>query len=674
MRARPDTSQVPESLPMNQPHKMPMVTMFSNRDESLDKDSKLINCFAEKDLMTGEYWVQKRPGLELYSTLSGDGRGVYNWNEDIYSIFGATVYKNGVAHGTVDTTNGVYKFIQLRGAPPTLVMGNGVEMYFTDGTTLKQIEPFVPVVAGDFMTGSTYTILTLGDTGNETDYSLCGAAATPIGTTQIKMGNFVVGQVYIIQYPGYATYHSNGTLAKDYRSDFTTIGAANNKVGTAFTATDVGDPKVTPSGQVPPNGHDTLGYAFEAAFVGVGNTFVASNSAAGNGNGHCVLNAISMVAGQSYQIYSVGATDFTLVGAAANTVGTVFVATGPGTDDGTIYVQNAFPDNFCKGFAYLDGTLYVMDTQGVIWGSRNLDDPEDWSPLNYITARVEPDAGVALAKQLVYVIALKEWTTEVFYDAGNPSPVSPLAPVQGAKSPYGCVSAESVQELDDSLYWISSNRSSSPQIVTMVELKVLPISTPAIDRLLDQVTFNNVHSWTLKHGGHKFYGLTLADPNITLVYDIDQGLWYKWTDPDGTYWKIIYRTFTANHLHLVQHESNGCLYLTEGDYEYPTDDGEVFPVDIYTPNTTFNIDRKKFLSMMRFNADQTPGSKIFVRVNDDDYKQESWTNFREVDLSKRRPILLACGSFYRRAWHIRHLAPTAFRIRSVDLQMDIGTF
>jgi hypothetical protein len=43
----------------------------------------------------------------------------------------------------------------------------------------------------------------------------------------------------------------------------------------------------------------------------------------------------SFVTGQKYVISSVGTTDFTLIGASANTVGTAFTATGPGTGTGT---------------------------------------------------------------------------------------------------------------------------------------------------------------------------------------------------------------------------------------------------------------------------------------------------------------------------------------------------
>lgn len=52
------------------------------------------------------------------------------------------------------------------------------------------------------------------------------------------------------------------------------------------------------------------------------------------------VNATAMVAGQVYRILTVGTSNFTLAGATANTVGTVFTATGTTTGTGTVAWQN----------------------------------------------------------------------------------------------------------------------------------------------------------------------------------------------------------------------------------------------------------------------------------------------------------------------------------------------
>ncbi len=62
------------------------------------------------------------------------------------------------------------------------------------------------------------------------------------------------------------------------------------------------------------------------------------------GYGTTVMNAGAFVIGQTYQIASIGSpvpTDYTLIGAATNTVGTIFVATGIGAGNGTAWLAPA---------------------------------------------------------------------------------------------------------------------------------------------------------------------------------------------------------------------------------------------------------------------------------------------------------------------------------------------
>lgn len=330
-----------------------------------------------------------------------------------------------------------------------------------------------------------------------------------------------------------------------------------------------------------------------------------------------------------------------------------------------------FPAAFVKGWAFLDATTYVMDAEANIFGSE-LSDPTSWDPTNVITAQIEPDGGVALAKQLVYVVALKQWNYEVFYDAASPTG-TPLGKVEGAKGQYGCVDAETVQNIDDALYWVATTRAGSLMVVRMEGLQTKKISTKAIDRLLEQGTygFDDVFSWQIRIRGHMFYCVTIISLNLTLVYDTDEALWYQWADTDENYMPICSSTWTSDRDRLVQHATNGKIY-TMGDYV--NDDGDLITVDIVTPIFDAGVrSRRKHLKIMEFVADQTPGSILQVRNNDYDYNPRKWTNFREVELSGTAPRILDEGTFYKRAYNFRHRCNTHFRMEGIELQLDIGT-
>ena len=327
-----------------------------------------------------------------------------------------------------------------------------------------------------------------------------------------------------------------------------------------------------------------------------------------------------------------------------------------------------FPAAFVKGWAYLDGTSYVMTAKAEIQGS-DLNNPTSWDPLNVLIAQIEPDGGVALGKQLVYVIAFKQWSTEIFYDAANATG-SPLGTVQGAKVNWGCANAASIQNVDGILFWIATNRNASVQVLALDNLKPQVISTPPIERLLDEAdtSAGNVFSWSFKDEGHWFYGITLKSENLTLVYDYKERMWAQWTDKNGNYFPFVSATFDSDGNHIFQHETNGKLYKL--DSTFWTDAGDLITVDIYTPNFDAGVRRRKQMNFLEFIGDQTPGSILQVRKSDDDY--QTWSNFRTVDLSKRRPYLTGCGTFYRRAHHFRHACNTPLRLQAIEMQLDIG--
>lgn len=329
-----------------------------------------------------------------------------------------------------------------------------------------------------------------------------------------------------------------------------------------------------------------------------------------------------------------------------------------------------FPAAFVKGWAYLDGTTYVMTGSAHILGD-DINDTTSWDPLNDILAQIEPDQGMGLAKQLVYVIGFKEWSTEVFYDAANATG-SPLGQVQGAKVDFGLAHADSIQDVSGTLCWLTKSREAGFQVAAMVKVKADIISTPAVERLLRGSTLAGVYSWQMKVGGHRFYVITLTDKNITLVYDLLEKHWYQWTDKDGNYMPICASTFDASQRTLLQHMTNGRIYLA--DMAYADDDGDLIQVDVYTPNFDSGTRRRKQMTMLRLIADQQPGSIIQVRTNDSDYDAKRWTNFRRMDMSRKNPELPDCGTFVRRVHNFRHRCPVRMpRIVAAEVQLDLGT-
>jgi hypothetical protein len=329
-----------------------------------------------------------------------------------------------------------------------------------------------------------------------------------------------------------------------------------------------------------------------------------------------------------------------------------------------------FPSTSLKGFAYLDATVYIGTPTAHIQGS-DPNAPATWDPVNDILAQIEPDQGRALAKQLVYVLMLKEWSTEVFYDAGN-AIGSPLGPVQGAKMNYGCVASDTVQDIDGTLFWVCSSRTAGVQVAQLDNLKLDLISTAAVERLLKNAPWDNCFSWQIATGGHRFYVLTNPEADLTLAYDLDQKLWSQWTGSDGGWMQIVASTYDSDGKAILQHRTNGRLYYS--DVAYTSDDDEFIDWYIITPNFDGGVQgRGKFLSRLFFVGDRIPGCTLEVRYNDNDFDSASWSEPQLVDMGQRTPYLDNQGSFDSRSYWIRKRSNTAFRLEALEMQVDLCT-
>jgi hypothetical protein len=516
--------------------------MPSNRLDDPKTDARLINGYVEK-AKDGEIFIYKRGGTSVYASLGGNGYGIYNWNGNIYSIFGTTFYKDGVSKGTVSGVDGFYTFSSGLGDTPKLFFHNGV-----NGYTYDDVGGLVAEVAAA-------TIVTTGDT------------------------------------------HTTAII------------------------------DAIPS---------TAGLSANAGVVGAGIPLGA------------------------YVVSVDGANQVTLNVAATATASGVSLT----------FTTSGFQAALVKGQAYLDGTTYVMTPKARIYGSE-INDPVTWEPLTFLTAQIEPDPGVFTAKQLAYVVAFKGWSTEFFYDAGN-AVGSPLGSVQGAKLNHGCRSPGSVQDMGGVLIWISQTREGTIGVQKLEGLKAQAIGTPAVERLLQDHDHDTteIYSVSFKLGGHRFYVVSFKQSNFTLVYDLTTDLWAQWTDSNGNYFPFVSATYTTNQEVLLQHETDGKIYTIAQDLY--TDAGTPFSWELYTPNFDGGTKKIKYLHRIDLISDQTQGSVVEVRSNDWDFNPARWTNFRSVDMGKKRPNLLNMGSFRRRTMHFRQRCDAPLRLQSVELQIEVG--
>lgn len=187
-----------------------------------------------------------------------------------------------------------------------------------------------------------------------------------------------------------------------------------------------------------------------------------------------------------------------------------------------------YPATTVRGVVYLDGRFFVMNSLGEIYQSA-LEDASSWNSLEFIDSQNDADAGVFLAKYNNYIVALKTYSTEFFYDAANPTG-SILSPVQNMTVHIGCAHGDSVQDMGGTLVWMGQSRNGfGRSIYAMEGTAPQKVSDSQVEKVLDADDLATVYSWSARVGSHLLYGITLVTSGITLVYDFATSLWSYFT-------------------------------------------------------------------------------------------------------------------------------------------------
>lgn len=211
-----------------------------------------------------------------------------------------------------------------------------------------------------------------------------------------------------------------------------------------------------------------------------------------------------------------------------------------------------YPVNTVRGSAFLDAFFFVMTPSGVVYQSGLLD-AATWSALEFIQSQNDPGKGVFLSKINNYIVAFKDYSTEFFYNAGNPVG-SVLSPVMNAAIQIGCASDGSVQDMNGALVFMGQSRLGFGRSVYMLNgTSPQKISTPDIEKIINTDSLATVYSWVAQVGAHALYGLTLVERGVTLVYDLNTQLW--------SFFTILTSTGVVMQVELIS--AAGVVTLTE---------------------------------------------------------------------------------------------------------------
>lgn len=194
----------------------------------------------------------------------------------------------------------------------------------------------------------------------------------------------------------------------------------------------------------------------------------------------------------------------------------------------TKIVSPNYPYRVVGGAAWLNGRFYVMTDEGRIYAS-GINDPFTWNALDFISAIMHPDRGVAIKRQHTYLMAMGSSSTEWFYDSGA-AIGNPLRRVDSAAHDFGCLNAGSLVKIGDVTIFIGYyERTREVGVYVLDGYVPKKISSPFIDRLISANAYDCVWAYPLYHNGHRFYVFNVCCINFSIVYDLDSNWWYLWS-------------------------------------------------------------------------------------------------------------------------------------------------
>lgn len=364
------------------------------------------------------------------------------------------------------------------------------------------------------------------------------------------------------------------------------------------------------------------------------------------------------------------------------------------------------PVSVFAGAAALDGYVFLLATQGTdpsyvsIYNS-DQGDPTSWDSLGFINTDMKGGYGVGIDTYKNHVIVFGTNNIQLFYDAGNPAPGSPLAPrqdlVYNFGLPYNFPGSPRPwwkSTNGDILTFIGRTFEGKQFIGMFNEYTVEKISNTYIEGLLE--AYPNGTSIA----GYDYYGKTFIhiciNSSLALYYDTETKLWHVFSSQIPNLlanYRIIDSvksavTGVADSTFLTYAPGNTSGTAKYGRYmnfRPPTDihtevdrSATAYTLDmvIQTPKYYGNEDgwrsQRKFMSELELLGDTLSANRVvYLSFTDDDYS--NFSAARNIDMSIIKKQLTKLGQFRERAFKLLYQGVDQARLELLEGQVTTGT-
>jgi len=318
---------------------------------------------------------------------------------------------------------------------------------------------------------------------------------------------------------------------------------------------------------------------------------------------------------------------------------------------------------------FLDGYIFLLKSDTSDLYNSNLNDPLAWTAGDFISSEIQPDQATRPIKVNNYIVVFGTDSIEYFWDAGNTSG----SPLQRNDTPvkYNGFLGAYAQWGNKALF-VGNNVQGEPDVFVLEDLKIEQIGSTTVTRYLNTITgsYAAMRGSIVTVAGHAFYILNAG--SSTFVYDLTTKLWVKWayqSNPDFPIVDSVNTKTTAVSTAYFAMSSDSAIYYFN---QFLTQDSFVnFQCSGTSKNEYFDSYNQKTMGRLTVWADRPNGSaSMDVQWSDDDY--QTWSSLRSVELFQERPSINQLGRFRRRAFRWYYTGNATFRIKGLEVLINLG--
>ena len=334
----------------------------------------------------------------------------------------------------------------------------------------------------------------------------------------------------------------------------------------------------------------------------------------------------------------------------------------------------------------VDGYIAYNKPNSQDWAVTNLNSPATTTG-NFGSKDGSPDNLVALIVDHRQVFLLGEVTTEVWIDVGNQIPgllTFPFQRVSGTSSQNGIGAAFSIARFAETFMFLSRDTLGTATLGMMKGYEYQRVSTHAVENSLVGYDVSDARAWSFQTEGHEFYVISFPQIDLTWVYDLTTGQWFKWLWWDAQ--NGVYQRHRAQcgiafaNKNLVGDYENGKIYSL--DFDAYTDAGNPIRRLRRAPHITTDLQRQffeefqiQFQPGVGLTTGQGENPQAMLRWSNDGgstWSNEHWANIGRQGNYTNRAIWRRLGWSRDRIFEVVVTDPVKAVIVSANLKASVG--